>query len=220
MDQPVNPCPFEGQACPVVEELERLKAECRRLQALSHTDPLTGFFNLRHLFAVLEREMERTRRTGLPMALVMSDLDHFKRVNDTYGHEAGNKALRGCCDVLRQSIRRIDIPFRYGGEEFAIILPGTHLPQAVLTAERLRAALESAELDLDGYSVSLTASFGVDVCRPEEKISTEDFVKRTDRLLLEAKTNGRNRVYHPDMKSEVAETAVTEKEKEVLSGRI
>lgn len=212
-------CPLGGQACPVADELERLREECRRLQALSNTDPLTGLFNLRHLFTVLETEMERTRRTGLPLALVMSDLDHFKGINDTYGHEAGNKALRGFCDILRKSIRRIDIPFRYGGEEFAVILPGTYLPQAVLTAERLRSAVERADLDLDGHRVRLTASFGVDACGPEEDISVEDLVKRTDRMLLEAKRKGRNRVCHPDMRAGVSETEVTEEEKESLLKR-
>jgi diguanylate cyclase (GGDEF)-like protein len=202
--------------CPLVEEIDHLKEECKRLYELSHTDPLTGFFNLRQLFDLLEKEMERTRRTGLPTGLVMADLDHFKRINDTFGHEAGNKALRWCSEVLRKSIRRIDLPFRYGGEEFAIVLPGTRLSQAVLMTERLRSALEGAKLNLEGSLVQLTASFGVDACGDAEAISAEDFIKRTDGYLLKAKTGGRNRVCHPDIRAQVKVTEVTEEEKEAL----
>ena len=106
----------------------------------------------------------------------MIDLDHFKRINDTYGHEYGNQALRFFAILLREGVRRIDIPCRYGGEEFALILPGTRLPQAARTAERMRQTLEDSSIDLAGHRITMTASFGVSAYKGGKKLSVEDFV--------------------------------------------
>ncbi|NDY41806.1 GGDEF domain-containing protein [Dissulfurirhabdus thermomarina] len=209
-------CPL-GARCPVQDELTRLKEEHRRLTGLVQTDPLTGLFNLRHLMECLDRELERTRRTGLPTSLVMMDLDHFKAINDTHGHEAGNQALRWASGLWRKALRRLDVLCRYGGEEFVAILPATPLPRAVQTAERLRRALAETPMELDGRRVALTASFGVDVYLPRHTFSPEAFIKRTDAFLLAAKAAGRNRVHHRDLGAGTAPTALTPEERSALA---
>jgi diguanylate cyclase (GGDEF)-like protein len=176
------------------EECARLREECARLRELSHTDPLTGLFNRRYMKMALEREMERTRRTGLPTSLIMIDLDYFKRINDTYGHQTGDDALKWTSGVWRKNLRRIDILCRYGGEEFAVILPGTRLQAAKKAAKRLQTALVSSPLELQGRLVALTASFGVDTYTTLEELTARNFLKRADRYLFEAKINGRNQI--------------------------
>jgi diguanylate cyclase (GGDEF)-like protein len=161
-------CPVGHDACFLLEEVNKLRQDCRRLMQLSITDPMTGFYNFRYLIQTMEREMERTRRTGLPMALIMIDLDHFKRVNDDYGHPVGDAALQWACHIWRENVRRIDIPCRYGGEEFVVVLPGTSLPHAVMLAERLRRKLAALPLRSESYSIPLTASFGVSGYRGEQ----------------------------------------------------
>jgi diguanylate cyclase (GGDEF)-like protein len=209
-------CPLNEQDCPLQEEMERLRSECARLQELSRTDPLTGFFNFRHLLTILSTEMERTRRSGLPTGLLMIDLDHFKRVNDTYGHEAGNAVLKWVGKVILNNIRRIDIACRFGGEEFAIILPVTSLPQAVHAAERLRRAVGKKPAILKQEGVPVTASFGVDVYRGRIRLSPDAFIERADRFLLKAKTKGRNRVCYDREKARGVPTEVTREERRAL----
>lgn len=212
-------CPLHDQDCPVQKELNRLQSDCKRLQELSRTDPLTGFFNFRHLQTILSTEMERTRRSGLPTGLLMIDLDHFKRVNDTFGHEAGVKVLKWVTKTMLENLRRIDIPCRFGGEEFAIILPVTRLPQAVHAAERLRRALEKSPAVVGGGNLPVTASFGVDVYRGRIRLSPDTFIERTDRFLLDAKTQGRNRVCYDQEKARGVSTQVTHEERRALFGK-
>jgi two-component system cell cycle response regulator len=206
-------CPLGAEECPLCAEVQRLHGECERLHELSHTDPLTGVFNRRHLMAALDQERERTRRTGLPTSLIMIDLDHFKRINDTYGHQAGDEALKWTSQLWRNSLRRIDILCRYGGEEFAVILPGTRLNAAVRAAKRLQAAMEKAPVTLQGRSVPLTASFGVDTYLHTEELTSRAFLKRTDHYLLEAKIKGRNQVccQKPEKAREPLEVTVDER---------
>ena len=210
-------CPAHQGQCPFWDELEQLRIECERLRKLTRVDSLTGFYNFRHLLEALEGEMERTRRTGLSTGLIMIDLDHFKYINDTFGHETGNLALRWCAEVWRKRIRRIDIPCRYGGEEFTIILPGTRLPQAVRAAERMRAALAESPLQTGRQAIPITASFGVDVYTAREYLSASEFIKRADRYLMDAKQNGRNQVCYPTKKEEPTPTQITQEEKAALS---
>jgi diguanylate cyclase (GGDEF)-like protein len=147
----------------------------------------------------------------------MIDLDHFKSINDNHGHECGNQALRWAASLWRENIRRIDIPCRYGGEEFSIILPGTRIQLALKAAERLRSVLSRSPIEFDGHEIVMTASFGVDSYRLGEVISTEALVKRTDEYLLQAKEMGRDRVNcNEALLSAVRETEVTEKEREIL----
>jgi diguanylate cyclase (GGDEF)-like protein len=209
-------CPLHQQDCPITDRIRQLEAEVKKLRALAQTDMLTGYFNLRYFLAALEAEMERTRRTALPTSLIMIDLDHFKRINDRYGHEAGNKALHWSCKVWRKRMRRIDVPCRYGGEEFAVILPGTHVTQAVRAAERLRLALSNAPLQLNGDWLTLTASFGVDVFEKGDVLSVKAFVDRTDRYLMDAKRNGRDRVAYGEKAPPPSPTYVTDTERASL----
>jgi two-component system cell cycle response regulator len=209
-------CPVEEAGCPLIEELNRLRRECKRLQELSDQDPLTQLFNFRYLMAALSREMERTRRSGLSIGLLIFDLDHFKRFNDTFGHEAGNKVLKRVSKVTLQNIRQIDIPCRFGGEEFTVILPATRLVHAVQAAERLRKSLEDNPVEIDGRMIPVTASFGVDVYSGRKRLSANQFIKRTDRFLMDAKKHGRNCVLYDEEKARVIPTKVTGEERRAL----
>ncbi len=169
------------------DELERALAEVERLAI---TDPLTGLFNRRYLYAIGEQEFERTCRYGAPFCVLMLDLDRFKTINDTYGHAVGDEVLRSTARCLRQTLRQSDVVGRFGGEEFLAILPSTPLAQAVTVAQRLRKAITR-------YSFSscdrVTASFGVATYRPGDR-SFESTVKRADDALYQAKREGRDRV--------------------------
>ncbi|MEZ5490610.1 MAG: GGDEF domain-containing protein [Gammaproteobacteria bacterium] len=198
---PVNECseecPAGDDSCPHFRELKRLRDENKELAALVRTDELTGLFNFRYFLQAVELEMERSRRSDQPTTLIMMDIDHFKDFNDAYGHEAGNKALASIARVLKNAIRRLDIPCRYGGEEFAIILPDTPLSAGVMFANRLRHLVERARIQLSGTEVQLTSSFGVDTFTKNDEASVYGFIERVDKLLYDAKTEGRNQVQYP-----------------------
>lgn len=187
-------CPLGRPDCPLTTELESLRREVARLSEQSRVDALTGFYNLRYLLECLEQELVRTGRTGQPTAFIMTDLDHFKRVNDTWGHEVGNAALTWTSSRWRRSLRSLDALCRYGGEEFGIVLPGTGLQEAVMTAERLRRVLESVPFAHEGEAIPLTASFGVDVYDGDRDLTANELIAGADAFLLEAKARGRNRV--------------------------
>jgi diguanylate cyclase (GGDEF)-like protein len=190
-------CPIEPVDCSILEELEALRLENEELKQALHTDMLTGLYNYRHLLDALESEMERTRRTRMPTSLIMLDLDHFKQVNDTWGHEIGNLVLIKVAEVIRTTLRKMDVACRYGGEEFTIILPNTHLPQAVNVAERLRSNIQNNPLVTGEETIPLSASFGVELYRPEMTLSADELIHLTDGYLYQAKQNGRNQVAHP-----------------------
>lgn len=211
-------CPVGERQCEHIDALLMLQEEHVALSELVITDPLTRLFNYRHFSQALEQELERTRRTGHPTALIMLDLDHFKRVNDQWGHEAGNQVLRQVADQMVALLRKIDVPCRYGGEEFALILPGTPLPRAINAAGRLREAIEASPVEVDGGPLFITASMGVGVYMRESHFSAEAFVKQVDDLLYEAKTAGRNRVAHPDLERFKPKGQVGAEEKAALYG--
>jgi len=190
--------------------------ECERLQNLTCTDPLTGLYNYGYLLEILEREMERSRRTGIPVSLIMIDLDYFKKINDTYGHETGNNILKDISNIMCDQIRRVDIPCRYGGEEFSVILPGTKLLSGVRAADRLRATMGSRVIRIDGEQLRLTASFGVDAYVPGDNLSAHEFITRADNFLLKAKDGGRNRVCYDIDKLKRPETEITWEERSLL----
>lgn len=154
------------------------------------TDHLTGLANRRRFERQLEREVARTARHGRPFSLITIDIDHFKQVNDTYGHEAGDEAIKTLARVLQQGTRGIDLAARIGGEEFAVILTETNLSGAVEVAERLRVTLKSTEIQSVGQ---IAASFGVAEC-PSQAETARELVARADAALYEAKREGRDRV--------------------------
>jgi len=206
-------CPAGLDNCPVLSELLSIQEECRRLQELAQTDPLTGLYNRRYLMKVLDQEMERTRRTGLPTSLIMLDLDYFKRFNDTYGHSFGDIVLQRVALIFKDNVRKLDILCRYGGDEFALVLPGTRLPQAVRLAERLKEILAQSREKLQERSAHITASFGVDTFTGREGLTPETFLQHTDRWLFVAKARGRNIVCHSDLTQVGPEVGLTPEER-------
>lgn len=161
--------------------------EVARLARLSNLDPLTGLLNRRGLDAAV-----RSASVEPTYAAVMVDIDHFKVVNDTYGHDAGDRVLRLVADTLASTVRRGDSVARSGGEEFVLLLHGANAETATAIAERARERLERSRVDIGGRQIGATASFGVAEARPGEAV--EDVVKRADTAMYEAKRTGRNRV--------------------------
>jgi diguanylate cyclase (GGDEF)-like protein len=185
--------------CPAIAQIHQLQQQLAQLTDLVHTDNLTGLYNQRFLAGALENEIERTHRTGRPTALLILDLDHFKQVNDTYGHDAGNRVLVETARIVKAHIRRIDMACRFGGEEFVVILPNTDLREAVRVAERIRSGIEAAQVEIENGCISVTASLGVDVFREEQNDSVQAFISRADSWLYQSKRQGRNRVSHTPM---------------------
>jgi two-component system cell cycle response regulator len=184
------------------EERERLLGELsemnQRLLRMSHTDALTGLDNRRHLEERLVEMFEHSTRLREPMSCVLCDLDKFKSVNDTYGHQAGDAVLKQLAEILRREAREIDRVGRYGGEEFMLLLPGTVLDAAVTFAERVRRAVEAHTFSFQGGSLQRTASFGV-AGWPHPRVEhCEALVKAADDALYVAKETGRNRVVRFD----------------------
>src|SRR5690606_36432878 len=137
-------------------------------------------------------EMERARRSLVPTSLILVDLDRFKSINDTLGHLVGDQVLDQAAHVLNKELRMIDVPCRYGGEEFAIILPSTPLPIAIQVAERLRIAVSTDTIATDKGTMQTTASFGVSCFQHHQKADRSAFIERADQKLYDAKRNGRN----------------------------
>ncbi len=209
-------CPKKITDCAVIEKAVELEKECQKLRELSQIDTLTGLYNFGFLVSTLEMEMERTRRSGLSTGLIMMDLDYFKNLNDTYGHETGNEALKWISEIMKKTIRKIDIPCRYGGEEFAIILPGIRLPQAIRAAERLRKDFAENPITINDKSIKITASFGVDAFTFNENLTGNEFIQRTDSYLLQAKELGRNMVCSIKTKGQ-EKTEITPEERAALT---
>lgn len=207
-------CPVGHDDCDLIAEVTRLKRELADLSTQVRTDPLTGLANYRHFLATLAQEMERTQRSGQPTSLIMLDIDHFKRVNDTWGHEIGNQALVHIAGLMVQSLRKLDIPCRYGGEEFAVILPDTTLRAAAPVAERLRELIEKSPLPLAGQELRITASLGISTYLMSSPESPEELVQQADDFLYQAKQDGRNRVRHAELPST---DEVSQEEKDTLS---
>ena len=161
-----------------------------RLQATQ--DSLTGMLNRRPILEVLEREVTRSQRLGVPLAVLMIDIDHFKAVNDTYGHQAGDAVLKGVAERVNSTVRPYDAMGRYGGEEFLAILPGCDALHGQVVAERLRHAASHEAILTDAVEISVTLSVGLASSGGDR--SGEQLVHAADRALYEAKRNGRNRV--------------------------
>jgi diguanylate cyclase (GGDEF)-like protein len=163
-----------------------------RLRAQATIDPLTGCHNRRGFDEILAMEVARGKRYSRPLSLVLLDIDHFKRINDDFGHEVGDNALQRIGRAVRHTFRNTDSACRYGGEEFALIFPETPKEEGLKLAERLRVLVESLPPNAE-VPRTLTASFGV-ACYPDDADSIPDLIRAADRALYQAKTNGRNRV--------------------------
>ncbi len=176
-----------------------LKKSYEEIKALSVRDPLTRVYNRGYLDERLVHEVKRAFRFERPISLIMFDIDHFKLINDTFGHTVGDRVLVECADLLKLSIRQeIDWIARYGGEEFVIVLPETLSPGAFVAAERLRKNLATRVMAADGAEIRVTASFGVSSFTPasqkEDLSMAASLIAGADRALYSAKKEGRNRV--------------------------
>lgn len=171
---------------------QELKHAVARINELVNIDELTGVCNRRKLFAVLTEEANRFSRTHGPFSVCILDIDFFKQVNDTFGHQAGDQILKEVAQTVHKGLRQIDCFGRYGGEEFLMILPQTILEGAEIKAERVRADIAALRFNGIEPEFSVTISIGVAQCREGE--DTEDTIARADQALYSAKQNGRNRV--------------------------
>jgi diguanylate cyclase len=179
------------------EVLEQRLAEIEvlqeRLKEQALRDPMTGLFNRRYLDTAVPAELARCEREQAPLALLMIDLDHFKRVNDTYGHQGGDAVLKALAALLLANVRASDVACRYGGEEFLLLLPATHCDAAIERAEQWRAAFAATTVDYEGTPIQATLSIGI-ACYPQDGKSIEDLTRCADQALYQAKEQGRNRV--------------------------
>ena len=171
-----------------------LGAARERLQRLAVQDELTGLYNVRYLNSRLAEEYKRAERHRDPLALAMVDVDRFKHVNDTLGHEAGDAVLRELSARLRRSVREIDVVTRYGGEEFVVLLPSTHLSGALVVADRIAKSLREAPFAVGGREVAITASIGLALYPSRGVHSKEELLRSADRALYRAKDEGRDRI--------------------------
>lgn len=175
------------------EAHEELKETNEELERLSITDSLTGLFNRRYLMRTLEAEVRRAGRMKHPFAVLMTDVDHFKSFNDTYGHQAGDEVLARVAGVLQATVREVDCAARYGGEEFSVMLPETDLQGAAEVAERARVGVAEEPFVFRGKAVRVTLSIGVSEF-PTDGDTSEKLIEAADRALYQAKRKGRNRV--------------------------
>jgi diguanylate cyclase (GGDEF)-like protein len=177
---------------------QSLRAANRQNHLLSITDALTGTYNRRYLMERLPQEIERARRYGHPLSVVLCDVDHFKKVNDTYGHQAGDQVLESFARLLTGSVRSdIDWVTRYGGEEFLIVLPETSVTDAVAFAEKMRAAIAAHPFEIANGTLSVSSSFGVsgyNSAQIQKDASVDNLIANADRCLYRSKDMGRNRV--------------------------
>jgi diguanylate cyclase (GGDEF)-like protein len=172
----------------------RIAEQEKALSEAARTDGLTGLFNRREFDRALSEELRRSQRSGEPFSLVMIDIDHFKKFNDTYGHQGGDAALKAVAETVRATLRDIDKAFRYGGEEMAILLPNSDAQAALQAAERLRDRIAHHVVDLgDGRQASVTGSMGVSAAGPQNR-TAEQLIAEADARLYRSKAEGRNRV--------------------------
>jgi len=179
----------------LVRALRAQERHAAELQRLARTDPLTGVFNRRQFFEAGQQEFSRARRYGNTLSLLMLDIDHFKVVNDTWGHPTGDRVLQALAEIMSSIVRGQDCVGRLGGEEFAVILPETELSGALISAERLRAAVAQSAIAFasdDGKVVRITVSIGIAVSTADD-VSFEAVLARADKGLYAAKESGRNR---------------------------
>ncbi len=164
-----------------------------KVEELSNVDGLTGLYNRRYFQIAIERMVMESSRTDTPLSIVMLDIDHFKKINDTYGHKAGDDVIRFLSRTLKNNTRKVDIAARYGGEEFVLLLHNTNANGAAKLAEKIRILIKDASINADGTQLNITSSFGVSTY-PSIVMSAEQLLKSADDALYSSKNNGRNMV--------------------------
>jgi len=189
--------PYTEQEFLFLDKLSKfasIAVENSRLYRMATLDRMTGLFIHHYFQERLVEEIKRAERTGNPLTLLMADLDHFKDVNDKYGHPQGDIILKGTANIIHQNIRSFDIPSRYGGEEFAVILADTDIISASHIAERLRKKIDEAVYTADGEEIKISISIGIAQYDSKLDLNSKDLIKRADTALYTAKAKGRNRV--------------------------
>ncbi len=194
---PAEPVGFNTPLARLIDPICRLMGSAlgnartfRQVKRQARTDPLTGLLNRRSFAAQLEREVQRAKRYGSKLSLAMIDMDELKVVNDTYGHVVGDRVIREGAQRISNTIREIDTAARYGGDEFAVILPSTALPQAERVADRLAAAMANEPCRI--HEVEVSVSFSVGLCEYDDGSSASQFVEAADAALYAAKSRGKN----------------------------
>ncbi len=173
---------------------DELQKKNRMLEELIKKDGLTNLFNHRHFQESILDEYNRARRYAYPLGCVLLDIDHFKKINDTHGHQAGDDILKSLAAILQNSIRDVDMAARYGGEEFAITLPHTDLEESLILAERIRENVEKYDFIFNGTKIYVTISLGIASMPENSPESHSELIRFADEALYTAKENGRNRV--------------------------
>ena len=197
-DEDASPLMLAGIVFDITQkkELEEaLRNANKKLAELAVYDSLTNLLNRRMIYQRISHEFNRSSRYGDSFCLIMFDLDHFKNINDTYGHDIGDEVLIEVSRTISKGLRTTDALGRWGGEEFMICLPKTALSDALKLGERLRLSVEEINAD---HLPSITASFGIIEFNKDKDISLEDFIKEVDHFMYMAKMNGRNQVYYGD----------------------
>ena len=170
----------------------RLASRARELAHAAAVDPLTALFNRRYFETRIEEEIQRARRYGLDLALLVIDADNFKALNDTLGHLVGDRVLRAMSDTLRRSVRAFDVCTRFGGEEFAILMPGSNAASALQSAERIRQRVEQYRFEPRVVPPDMRPTISVGVAVLTAESSAQDLIARADRALYAAKAAGKN----------------------------
>jgi diguanylate cyclase (GGDEF)-like protein len=177
----------------MINELLEKNKEIEFLREQTTLDSMTSIYKYKGFCEFFSRELSRAKRYNKPLSLIFSDIDHFKAVNDTFGHLAGDLALKAVAVCLKSGLRETDYLARYGGEEFAIILPEANIESAFLVAERLREKIKSQHIVYKSKTISLTMSFGVACIPSNQDLSSDSLIKMADDALYKAKAQGRNR---------------------------
>ncbi len=185
------------------QQLDKIRGLQAQLSEQANRDPLTGLYNRRYLDTTLKRELARCERDALPLSLVLIDIDHFKQVNDSHGHQAGDAVLIKLATLLQEQARSADVACRYGGEEFLLMLPNMSANVALDRAEQWRAAFAEMGMEVDARPLQVTLSIGV-ASYPDHGYSPEQLIQCADRALYRAKAQGRNCVVLCDEQAPVA----------------
>lgn len=190
---------FEAELAQAKATISSLKAQAKQLirraeaaERLGQTDALTQLYNRGFGDIALSQAVSSAVRYDQPLSLIIFDIDYFKKINDRFGHSVGDKVLFAVAATIKNALRSADIPFRYGGEEFVVILPDTQISGAKIVAEKIRAAVEALKLDSKGEKITVTISGGIALLNKDEV--SENLINRADGALYGAKKNGRNRI--------------------------